>query len=428
MRTLVALSLLALALGCQSGAGAGARRAAVTASTDTAVATYAGRPLAESEEGYAIRARKVLTMDGEHRVFDPGMLIVRDRKIEYVGAPVEVPSGFAELDFSEGWVAPGFVEIHSHVQSGTWGDINDMVMPVNPELSVAPAVRPSNPWVRRACAGGCTTIFGIPGSGTSISGFGVLFKAKTDATYDEIVVRDPGGLKTAFNYNPQRSSGDLGASWCGLSYTVERLNERTLSAIRRGDDNPALEDLKRVHQGELPVICHCASAEGVAGTVRLWKKRFDTEVIVSHGSWDGHMAAAFAAQHGVPVNHGPRTMNFTTRRREDRIVGGAKSYMDAGVSDFSLNTDAQVLPQEELFLQGAMSARLGADSYQMLRAVTTNPARSFLIDHRVGSLEVGKDADIVISSGDPLDPRSRVELVLIDGEIQYSRLEDGQWF
>jgi imidazolonepropionase-like amidohydrolase len=75
-----------------------------------------------------------------------------------------------------------------------------------------------------------------------------------------------------------------------------------------------------------------------------------------------------------------------------------------------------------------MSARYGADAYQMVRALTTHPAKTFLIEDRVGSLEAGKDADIVIYSGDPLDPRSRVELVLIDGELQYSRERDGQWF
>ena len=86
------------------------------------------------------------------------------------------------------------------------------------------------------------------------------------------------------------------------------------------------------------------------------------------------------------------------------------------------------MPQEELFLQGAMSARLGADSYTMLRAMTIHPARSFGIDKRVGSLEPGKDADIVLRAGSPLDPRAQVELVLIDGQIQYDRKRDGQWF
>lgn len=389
---------------------------------------YTPRPLEADEHGYVIRCAKLLTMDADGRVFDPGMLVARDGKIEYVGPPIDAPEGFEVLDHPTAWVSPGLVDLHSHIQTGSWADINDMVRPVNPDLRVRPSVRPSNPGMRLAAAAGCTTLFGIPGSGTSIGGFGLLYKTKTDATYEEIVLRDPGGLKSAYNFNPQRGAGDLGSSWAGLYYIVKRLNARARALAESGGDDPALNDLAAVHRGELPVLIHCASAEGVAGVVRMWKKDFDTNCIVSHGSWDGHYAAKFAAENGVPVNHGPRTMNFTSMVREDRIQGGAEAFLAAGVPDFSLNTDAPIVPQEELFLQASMSARLGADSYAMMRAVTINPARSILADHRVGSLETGKDADVVISSGDPLDPRSRVEVVLIEGEVQYSRLADGQWF
>ncbi|MDP6368591.1 MAG: amidohydrolase family protein, partial [Planctomycetota bacterium] len=90
--------------------------------------------------------------------------------------------------------------------------------------------------------------------------------------------------------------------------------------------------------------------------------------------------------------------------------------------------DSPVIPQEEFFVQGAMSARWGADGYAMLRALTIHPAQAFGIEARVGSLEPGKDADIVLRTGDPLDPRSAVDLVLIDGSIEYDRERDGQWF
>lgn len=413
-----ACALAVSALGAPAGAG-------VERSSDAAPVL---KPLAEGETGFVVRCGKLLTMDDQDRVFDPGVLVVRKGKIEYVGPEVAAPAGFEVLDFPQAWASPGMIDLHSHIHTGSWQDINDMVEPINPQLRVRATIRPSNPDILRACAGGCTTLFGIPGSGTSISGFGVLYKTKTDADYEEIVLRDPGGMKSAYNYNPQRGGGDLGSGWGGLFYTVERLNRRAAASLAAGTFDPELEDLKQVLAQKLPVLIHCASAEGVAGVVRMWKKLFDTRCVVSHGDWDGHMAARFLAESGVPLNHGPRTHNFTTIRREDKILGTAAAFVEAGVPNFSLNTDANVMPQEELFLQGSMSARLGADGYQMLRAVTTHPAKSFMIDDRVGSLEAGKDADVVISSGDPLDPRSRVELVLIDGRVQYSRLEDGQWF
>jgi len=312
---------------------------------------------------------------------------------------------------------------------GLTGDINDMVMPVNTELSTRPSYIPSNPSARLACAAGITMFHGIPGSGTSIAGYAGLWKTKTDSTWDGTTFKFPASLKASLNYNPERRGGDVGTSWCGLSWTVQQLlNEARGRRLMGRTEDPEFKDLFRVLDGTLPVLVHCASAEGVTGVVRVWKIRNGAHCVVSHGSWDGHYGGAFCAKHGVPVNHGPRTVNFTSGVREGRVVGGAKAYMDAGVPNFSLNTDAPVLPQEELPLQGAMSARYGADAYQMVRALTTNPAKTFLIEDRVGSLEAGKDADIVIYSGDPLDPRSRVELVLIDGELQYSRERDGQWF
>ena len=374
----------------------------------------------------ALDCGKILTVDGDDRVIDRGTILVEDGKITYVGPRREAPAGYEHVDLGHLWAAPGMVDLHSHIV-GTF-DINDMVMPVNPEISTRPSYIPSNPQLKLACSAGVTTVFGIPGSGTSIGGFGGLWKTKTDSDYDDSTLRFPGGMKSAWNYNPQRAGGDLGRTWAGLAWTVHRVNDMARAVANGNRDEWALADLAKVVTGELPVLVHCASAEGVAGVVRLWKLREKAQCVVSHGSWDGHLAAKFCAEHGVPVNHGPRTMNFNSMRREERIQGGAQSFVDAGVPLFSLNTDSPVVPQEELFLQGTMSARLGADDYTMLRAVTANPALSFQIGNRVGSLTEGLDADIVLSNGNPLDPRSRVERVYIDGELQYERERDGQWF
>jgi imidazolonepropionase-like amidohydrolase len=281
--------------------------------------------------------------------------------------------------------------------------------------------------VRRACAGGVTTLFGIPGSGTSLSGFGVLYKAKTDATFAETVLKDPGGMKVAQTHNPERRAGDLGLTRCGLAWLLEEANGRAMGALAEQRFDLELENLKRVHARDLPVLIHCAAAQGVAATARMWQGHYGARAVLSHGCFNGHKAADFVAGLGMPVNCGPRTMDYLSTRSGE-IVGVASRYLDAGVPLLSLNTDSSVMPQEELFLQGAMSARLGADGYQMLRAVTIHPAMAFGIEDRVGSLEPGKDADVVIYDGDPLDPRSRVELVLIDGDIQYDRARDGQWF
>ncbi len=392
------------------------------------------RALEQGERGLAIRCAKLLTMDGQDHVFDPGLILVRAGKIAYAGAPVAIPEGYETLEHGALWAWPGMVDLHTHIHGAGWNDLNDMVKPLNPELRARPAIDPWEERIEKATAAGVTTLFGIPGSGTSTSGFGTLYKTKRDAGYEAMVLKDPGGMKIAQNFNPQRSAGDLGNSWCGLAWNLEHLNSRAAAfAHRTAEDGQPyadweLENLMKVHRGELPVLIHCASAEGVADAIRMWKVRYGTHCVVSHGCWDGWRAAAFAARTGTPVNVGPRTENLLAMRREDRFVGIASEYMQAGVPLVSLNTDSPIVPQEELFLQGTVSARKGGDPYQMLRALTTHPAQSFLIGERVGSLEAGKDADLVLSTGDPLDPRSRVELVLIDGEIEYSRSEEGPIF
>ena len=158
-------------------------------------------PLEPGQKGVAIRCGRVLTVDEDDRVIERGLILVRDGRIAYVGPDRAIPDGYPVAEYPEAWAAPGLVELHSHIHGG---DINDMVLPVNCDLRASSAVVPSNPAIKRACAGGVTTLFGIPGSGTSMGGFGIVYKAKTNATFESIVVRNPGGLKVAQSYNPER--------------------------------------------------------------------------------------------------------------------------------------------------------------------------------------------------------------------------------
>lgn len=382
---------------------------------------------ADERQPMAVLVGKVLTVDGGDHVYAPGMLLVEDGVLRYVGPPGEVPEGYQRLEFPDAWAMPGMVDLHTHIHAGTdFRDINDMVQAVNPELRVTPTVRPANRFVRLACVSGVTTLFGIPGSGTNISGFGVLYKSKSDPSYEHIVLADPGGMKVAQDSNPQRRA-DFGATRAGMGWILENIAHRAIAARKQGRRDPALDSLGRVLAKELPVLIHTAGSEGVVNTARMWRETFETRSVLSHGSFDGWRSARAVAALGMPVNHGPRTVDYYSSL-DGLVHGTAAEYAASGSPNFSLNTDSPVIPEEELFLQGAMGARYGGDPYEMLRALTIHPARAFGIDARVGSLEVGKDADIVIRTGDPLDPRSVVELVLIEGQVEYRRSEGRQVF
>lgn len=416
--------LLALA-GCSSHApeqGAPAPAAPTFGDMDAALA-----PLAAGETAVAVTAAKIFMLDEADTILAPGLVVVRNGRIAALGSPRALPEGIEHIDWPAGWVTPGLIDLHSHVQTGGWGDINDMVLPINAEFRTSPTIRPGNPNIQRALAAGVTTLFGIPGSGTSMSGFGVLYKTKAESTYEQTVFADPGGLKVAQDSNPQRDAGDFGVSRAALAWLLANANDRAIAAQEQGRFELALQNLQRIHTKELPVLIHTAGSEGVANTARMWRRTYDTRSVLSHGSFDGWRSAAFVAASDMPVNNGPRTIDYVSSR-EGRVIGMAAEYTAAGVPDFSLNTDAGVIPQEEFFLQGSMAARYGADDYLMLRALTIHPARAFGIDGRLGSLEVGKDADLVVFDGNPLDPRTRVDCVLIDGGLEYDRVRDGQRF
>jgi imidazolonepropionase-like amidohydrolase len=145
--------------------------------------------------------------------------------------------------------------------------------------------------------------------------------------------------------------------------------------------------------------------------VRMLARGFEVPIIISHGEYTSIRIADVLAATGIPMNIGPRHYEL----EEGAITGVAVTLWRAGVP-VSLCTDAPVIPQEELFLQGTMAARLGMDGEAVIRGLTLVPARAVLADARIGSLVAGKDADLVVTRGDLLDPRSQVLMVLVDGK------------
>ena len=382
-----------------------------------------------SAQDLAIRCAKVLTMNAADDIHAPGMVLVEDGKITYVGSPIELPDGVEVVDYEGGWAVPGFVDLHTHIHTGGWGDINDMVRSVNPDLRACGTVRANNRAIQIACSAGVTTLFGIPGSGTNIGGFGVLYKSKANPQYEKVVIADVGGMKVAQDSNPQRRAGNFafGNNRASMGWILEDVADRALGALREDRFDPSLENLKKVMSRELPVLIHTAGSEGVLNTAQMWHLKYGTRCVISHGSFDGWKSAPQLAEWGVPVNHGPRTMDWYSSAN-GRINGTSAEFAAAGVPNFSLNTDSGVIPQEEFFLQGSMSARLGGDSYLMLRAMTIHPATTFGLADRVGSFEVGKDADVVVHTGDPIDPRSHVLRVWIEGRSEYEYRQGQQRF
>ena len=369
-------------------------------------------------------AARILPGDGAP--IDRGVLVVQGGRIVAVGprSRTAVPAGATIRDHGDLWLCPGFVDLHHHV-SGGGGDINDMVAPLNAELRTLDVVKPSDDEIRRTAAGGITTTLFIPGSGTNIGGFGVLMKMRWNAPLEQLVVRELGAMKVAQGFNPERRSGDLGLTRMGSSELLTQLLERGRDYAHawrehRAGRGPAprfdasLEQLRKVFDKEVPVLIHTAGARDCIATARMFQDVFDVRMILSHGCFDGWVAAAALAKRNTPVNLGPRMYEFD---KDGRFQGTCQTYWDAGCTDMSINTDAPVVAAEELPLQAAMAVRLGLPYEPALRAVTIQPARQIGAADRVGSLEPGKDADFLVVAGDPLDPRHPPLEVYIEGTL-----------
>ena len=424
----LATQLLALAL-LAAPAAAGDARA-----SDASGAPAPGAPGAET--GLALRARKALAcpLDGP-QVVDDAVLLVRDGRIEALGTARElaVPDGYETVDLGERWIMPGMIDLHCHVAGPNLfaiNDINDMVYLTNPGLRVSPAVIPGNSMLQRGAAGGVTTVLYIPGSGTNMGGQGVLLKTALP-TYEQMEVRNPGSLKLAQAGNPERFLFGVGRSL--MNWNTRDTFERGAGYARaweaheagegeRPAKDPQLEIFRALKRREAQVSTHTQIYQVVMTTVTMVAEELDFPVFIDHGTFDGWRAAPLAEKAGVAAILGPRAISrpYVVPDRfvidtEGQIQGVAAKYQEQGHTRIGFNTDSPVIPQEELSLQAASAVRYGLDpsNLEHVRGLTIVPATAAGIADRVGSLEPGKDADVLVVTGDPADPRTPIETVWI---------------
>ncbi len=378
---------------------------------------------------YAIKAGKILTVT--KGTIDHGIILIEDGVIKAVAnaANIDIPKGYEVIDASDKWVMPGMVEIHSHMAGE--GGLNDMVIPTNPGLQIADVIDPEDRSIPEAVASGVTTVHTIPGSGTNFAGFGVLYKLY-GKTIDEMLVRRLGSMKIAQAYNPERRGGDLGLSRMGMSWILRDILNKGKAytqihqAYEKGQikDEPGkrleYENMRQAVERTIPTLVHTASARDVMATARIFNDEYQLKTIVSHATFHGYKVAQEMAQRDVHVNVGPRQYDYSFSM-DNKFYGLAAEYIAAGVKNLSINTDAPVLPQEDLFYQGSMAIHFGLDEKTALESVTINSARAIGIEDCVGSIEVGKDADLIIKAGSLFDVTIPVDMVFNNGKIAYRK-------
>ncbi|MBX3417043.1 MAG: amidohydrolase family protein [Pirellulaceae bacterium] len=405
----------------------------------TGVSFLSGLSLTSASEPIAIKVGKILTCSDNPEMPEfiaDGVILIRDGKIEAIGAQsdIAIPEGYQVVEHPEGFAMPGLVDCHSHV--GGTSDLNEMVYPTNPELRNWDQIVPHNQRLKFAIAGGITTVCFIPGSGTNMGGFGTLMKTGP-GTLNEVIIRAPGVLKIAQAGNPERQTGEIGSGRMGMNYVLRQQLLEGQMYVRQWDDfenglapkpevNLRLEYFKPLFRREIPVAVHTQQYQVVMATIRMLHDEFNLKILIDHGTFDAYHLGEELAKRDIPVIVGPR--GFWLDREVGQMTGIVAEYEKRGVKILGVNTDAPVIPQEDLSFQATMAVRLGWSDERAIRGLTIEPAKALMIEDRVGSLDPGKDADIVISTGSIIDPRNYVTQVFINGKSVYDIKVDKRLF
>ncbi|TDK25610.1 amidohydrolase [Arthrobacter crusticola] len=373
----------------------------------------------------AILNAHVVPIDGEP--FD-GTVVLEDGKISALGAGVEAPPGMETLDAAGRWLLPGFVDAHVHLGTHEEGegsagdDTNEMTDPVMAGVRVLDAINPYDPGFDDALAGGITTVNVNPGSGNPIGGLAVAIH--THGRYiEEMLLRSPSGLKSALGENPKRVYGGKDktpSTRLGTALIIRKAFKDAQNYLGKDDENardPHLEALAMVLRREIPWRQHAHRADDIATALRL-ADEFGYDLVLDHGT-EAHLLADVLAERGTPVLIGPL---FTTKSKVElrgRSLANPGKLAAAGV-DISIITDHPVIPINFLVHQATLAVKEGLDRTTALRSITLNPAKVLGLADRLGSLAVGKDADVVLWSGDPLDVMQRALGVWIGGRKVYT--------
>ncbi len=357
-----------------------------------------------------------------------GTVLTQDGTITALSGPV--PDGVEVIDCAGRWLLPGFIDAHTHLgvseEAEGWAgqDVNEMTDPNTAHVRALDAINPAELGFADALSGGVLAVNVNPGSGNPIGGLTVAIKT-WGRTVDEMVLRSPSGLKSALGENPKRVYGDqkkTPSTRLGTAGVIREAFTKAKAYAAKGEGGESfepdlkLEALARVLAREIPWRQHSHRADDIATAVRI-ADEFGYELVIDHGT-EAHLIADLLAERGIPVLIGPLMTSRSKVELRNRSLANPGRLHDAGV-EISIITDHPVVPIHFLIHQATLAVKEGLDAEAALRSITINPARVMGVEDRLGSVEVGKDADLVVWSGDPLDVMSRAEQCYVDGRLVY---------
>ena len=356
-------------------------------------------------------------------------ILIDGGKIVKIGKDLSA-EGAEVIDATGLQVYPGFVEAHCHIGLDGYGigyeghDYNELNDPVTPQVQAIDGINPFDPCMKMAAKAGVTCFATGPGSSNSIGGTFAAIKP-VGTRVDNMIVKFPVAMKCAFGENPKRCYQKQGISsrMTNAAKIREALNKAKVYKAKieaAGDDASKLpaydqksEALIPVLNHEIPLKAHAHQANDIFTAIRI-AKEFGVGLTLEHVT-EGHMIVDELAKENLPLAVGP-TFGHASKFELQNKTWETPGILAKAGCHVSIITDAPVTPLHYLPLCAGLAIKAGMDEYEALRAVTINPAEHIGIADRVGSLEEGKDADVVIVDGCPFDVTGVIKHVLINGE------------
>lgn len=368
-----------------------------------------------------------------------GDLLLDGNRIAALGSSLDAPEA-TTINVSGCWVLPGIIDAHCHIgmfedgMGDEGADGNEYSDPITPEMRAIDGLNPFDPCFAEARAAGVTTVVTGPGSANVIGGQFAALKT-AGGSVEEMLIRFPVAMKAAMGENPKRVYAEQKAS----PYTrmaiaalfrkaildakeyAQAKAEAEKDASKKPDLDLGLEALLPVLRGELPLKVHAHRADDILTALRL-AREFHLRISLEHCT-EGHLIAEELKRQieslgGVPVILGPLLSDRSKIELRNQSFRAPLLLHRAGI-EFALMTDHPVIPVQYLPVCAALAVREGLDEATAIASITLHAARAVGLADRIGSLESGKDANVAVFDGHPLDFRTRCRMTFIDGRIVY---------
>lgn len=364
-------------------------------------------------------------------------LLIEDKKIKEIGNNIKVDDDTYIIDASDKFIYPGFIDAHTHL--GLWEDAigyegadgNEETDPITPNLNPIDGINPMDRCFEDAYKGGITSVCVTPGSANVMAGECIAIKT-FGKRIDNMVIKNPVASKIALGENPKscygRDEKTPQTRMAIASLLRENLKkaEEYLEQVNlyledeENNDKPEydirMNSLIKVLNKEIPFKVHAHRADDIFTAIRI-AKEFDLDLTLDHCT-EGHLIADELLEEGYPVIVGP-SLSERSKVELKNLTFETPAILSNKGLNVSITTDHSVVPIQYLPLCASLAMKYGMTYEKALESITINPAKALRISDKVGSLEVGKDADIVIWDNDPLQIHSKVLYTIIDGKIVY---------